>query len=353
MIDGKSHPIRKGGFNTKKEAQIIAAEIEANLAKGIGATLKKIPFNEYFAGWIELYKKNKVSATTFEHYRYSVKAIETYFLNTTIQDIKRHDYQNFLNSLGKNKAKETVAKINGHIKACVKDAIEDQLIHIDFTRKATLIWENDSKTVEEKHLNFDESQKLFKALFSKCNEGLGYSLLLLALTSGLRFGELVGLTKKDFDFTNDTINVNKTWSYKKITDVGFSPTKNVQSKRKIKLDSITMQHFKELFKTLPTNINQLVFFSPASKYQVISNTNANKLLRKTLSELNIEPITVHGLRHTHASLLLYKNASIHYVSERLGHGDIETILKKYTHVLKELRIRDEQVAIETFAAMII
>ncbi|MFF5994698.1 tyrosine-type recombinase/integrase [Lysinibacillus sp. KU-BSD001] len=100
-------------------------------------------------------------------------------------------------------------------------------------------------------------------------------------------------------------------------------------------------------------MNQLVFYSPESKYQVISNTNANKLLKKTLLELDIEPITVHGLRHTHASVLLYKNASIYYVSERLGHGDIENTLKEYTHVLKELRLRDEQLAINTFEEMIV
>lgn len=72
-----------------------------------------------------------------------------------------------------------------------------------------------------------------------------------------------------------------------------------------------------------------------------------------MDSLNIEPITVHGLRHTHLSVLLYKKASIHYVSERLGHCDIETTLKEYTHVLKEIRIQDEQVTIRTFEDMIV
>lgn len=49
--------------------------------------------------------------------------------------------------------------------------------------------------------------------------------------------------------------------------------------------------------------------------------------------LDIEPISVHEIRHTHASVLLYKKESIHYVSERLGHSDIETTLKEATHVL--------------------
>ena len=348
MINGKSQPIRKGGFNTKLEAEVAASEIQSKLAKGLSPALKKIPFYDYFENWIELYKKNKVSATTFTHYMYSLKAVQQYFTAIPIQDIKRSDYQLFLNQLGANKAKETVAKINGHIKACVKDAIEDQIIHNDFTRKTNLFWANKAKTGEEKHLNFVDSQKLLKALYNKRNDGLGYSLLLLAATSGMRYGELIGLTKKDFDFEKNRITINKTWAYKKVTGAGFAPTKNEQSKRIIKMDTVTMQHFSELFKTIPTNINELVFYSPESRYKVISNTTTNKLLRKTLLELDIEPITVHGLRHTHASVLLYQNTSIHYISERLGHGDIETTLKEYTHVLKELRLKDEKTLTNLF-----
>jgi integrase len=167
----------------------------------------------------------------------------------------------------------------------------------------------------------------------------------------MRFEELVGLTRKDFNFVNNTITVNKTWGYKKNSPKGFGPTKNEQSNRVIKMDIKTMNHFKKLFNLTPISLNQLVFYSPSSKYQVISNTNANKLLKKLLKDLKINPITLHGLRHSHGSILLYKKASIHYVSERLGHGDIETTLKVYTHVLKELRIEDEQLSMKTFEQM--
>lgn len=353
-IDGKYRPIRKGGFRTKKEAQIAAAEVETQLAKGLIPVLKKVPLDEYFENWIKLYKAQKVTAVTLAHYNYSLKAIRDYFCNKPIQDIKRQDYQLFLNQLGEGKAKKTVAKINGHIKACVKDAIEDQIIPIDFTRKTDLNWTVQAKKASEKHLSFNESKLLLQTICSKLEEGLGYSFLFLAITSGMRYEELIGLTRKDFDFVNQTISVNKTWGYKKNSPEGFGPTKNEKSNRIIKMDQTTMNHFKELFKSTPTNLNQLVFYSSASKYKVISNTNVNKLLKKLLNELNIDSsLTLHGLRHTHGSILIYKKASIHYVSERLGHSDIETTLRVYTHVLKELRIEDEQLSTKTFEQMII
>lgn len=313
----------------------------------------KVPFYEYFENWIELYKAPIISTTTLKHYEYSLSAIKNYFSNTPIQDIKRHDYQKFLNCFGNSKAKETVVKVHGHIKSCVKDAMEEQLILIDFTRKTQPTWSVEAKRSIEKHLNYYESKRLLQSLWSKINDGLGYSLILLGLTSGMRFGELVGLTRNDFNFDNNTINVNKTWGYKKDSPLGFGKTKNEQSNRVIKMDRLTMNHFYKLFTNTPINIHQLVFYSPESKYKVISNTNANKLLKKLLIDLNIEPITFHGLRHTHASVLLYKKTSIHFVSERLGHSDIETTLKEYTHVLKELRMQDEQVTVRTFENMIV
>ncbi|MGG4155874.1 tyrosine-type recombinase/integrase [Peribacillus muralis] len=137
------------------------------------------------------------------------------------------------------------------------------------------------------------------------------------------------INKNDFDFDNNLINTNKTWGYTRRTSEGFGPTKNEQSNRIIRMDKPTMRIFEKLFLLMPTNLHQLVFFSPTSKYKVISITNANKLLDKVLTDLNIEPITVHGLRHTDASVLLYKKVSIYYVSELLGH-------KRYRDHIKRL-----------------
>ncbi|MDU5947026.1 MAG: tyrosine-type recombinase/integrase, partial [Paenibacillus macerans] len=79
---------------------------------------------------------------------------------------------------------------------------------------------------------------------------------------------------------------------------------------------------------------------------------ANKALATALKNLNIENIiSVHGCRHTHASILLYKRRSIYYVSERLGHEDIQTTLETYAHILKELREQDDKGTIKTFEAM--
>lgn len=109
-----------------------------------------------------------------------------------------------------------------------------------------------------------------------------------------------------------------------------------------------MKHFKYLSHTGTSNLHQLVFYYPNSKYKIIGNTQVNKLLKTLLYTLGIYSITVHGLRHTHASVLLYKKVSIQYVSQRLWHSNIETTLKKYAHLVKELYEEDEQKTVNLF-----
>lgn len=349
MVNGKSRPIRKGGFKTKKEAQIAAAEVEAELAKGIAPHLKPEPFNDYFKNWIKVYK-NHVGKNTKERYLTTYNTINDYFGDKPIQNIRKREYQKFLNNYGKTRAKSTVRKLNSHIRACVKEAIDEGIIRVDFTRNINITGE-EGKRSDEKHLGYTDSKILLNEIYKNLHVSPTYYILLLALTTGMRFGEIVGLTRNDFNFFNNTINIDKTWGYTSKMHEGFGLTKNEQSVRMIKVDARTMSEFKKFFDRTPENITKLVFYSPSSKYKVISNGATNKLLGNTLKRIKSDSISVHGLRHTHASVLLYKGVSIYYVSERLGHKDIQTTMNEYAHVIKELRTRDEKKSINVYERM--
>lgn len=346
-VDGKYKPIRKGGFRTKAEAKAAAYEIEYKLSKGYRIHNEPIPFAEYFKDWFTLYKTN-VTKQTLNHYEYTLKFIDEYFDDKPIQNIRRNDYQRFLNEIGEKYSKETTSKIHGHIKAAVDHAVEDEIIRINFANKVTVTGKP-PKEKSEKHLEFEESQKLYEGLFKRLDKGLSYYGVLLLLVSGIRFEELVGLTRNDFDFEKNTISINKVWGYNNRMKKGFGPTKNEQSVRTIGIDPKVMKEFKKLFLRMPDNIHRLVFFSPGSKYKVISNNAVNKSLKKTLDDLGIKnKITPHELRHTHASALIYKKASIIYVSERLGHTSPDITYKRYAHVMKELRKEDEKIAVNIY-----
>lgn len=348
MVNGKPAPIRKGGFKTKAEAEAAAAEIEQQLRKGITPHLKPEPFADYFDEWLKLYKTD-VAGNTLERYKNTAETIRQHFGSAPIQSITKRSYQAFLNGYARSHTRESTRKLNTHIRACVRDAIDEGVLHVDFTRNAVLSGEKESKRPEDKALDYFEAKRLMRALEEPTE--LSHYLILLGLASGARFAEMVGLTRPDFDFEANTIRIDKTWGYTKKMHDGFGPTKNGKS-RIIKMNPKIMDKFRRLFETTPDNIYRLVFYSPSSKYKVLSNGAANKTLEAVLRRLNIEPISIHGLRHTHASILLYKRVSVLYVADRLG-DDVDTINTYYAHIIKELRAEDEKNTVKIIDEMAI
>ncbi|GGB43348.1 integrase [Lentibacillus populi] len=348
MVNGQSRPIRKSGFRTKKEAQVAAADVESDLRKGVVPHLQLEPFDEYFASWVKTFKTD-ITDNTLVRYRNSLQAIKEEFEGVPIQNINKRTYQAFLNEYGETHAKETTRKLNIHIRACVRNAIDEGIIRVDFTRGAVITGKEGKKKID-KYLGYDDGKKLLKTIIERLDKSMTYYLLLLALTSGMRFGEIVGLTRKDFDFVNNTISINKTWGYSANMQQGWGSTKNGEE-RVIKMDVETMKLFKKLFMTKPDNIKKLVFYSPQSMYHVISNGTSNKVLRGLLKDLKLKRVSLHSMRHTHASILLYEGVSFYYVSKRLGHKDLETTLNTYSHVIKEMEERDENKSTGVFEKM--
>ncbi|PPA70184.1 tyrosine-type recombinase/integrase [Jeotgalibacillus proteolyticus] len=346
MINGKYKPIRKGGFTSKKECQIAAAEVEKSLMLGKNPQFAKTPFPEYFESWIKLHKSH-VSPATKKRYENTLNTVEQYFLNKNLQDITKDDYVHFLKDYGRTRAKESVRKVNTQIRACVQEAIFQELITKDFTYGVTITGSVEAKKPDEKYLDYNDYSKLLKAVSERLNDSLGYYAILLGLKTGMRFAEIVGLTRKDFNFKESTIKVDKTWDYKE--GRGMTKTKNEDSERMITVDKTTMAAFKELFKNLPPNVNDLVFFNPSQKSHVITNAWVNKILKKLCSTLEIKNITFHGLRHTHCSVLLYRKYSVQFISKRLGHRDIETTLRVYSHLLKEQLTEENERLVEDLA----
>lgn len=126
----------KGGFRTKKEAELAAAEISNKLNKGHDINAGDQLFSEYIRNWFEIYKKNKHSLSHEKNIELSVELAEQYFIGVKIKDINRDMYQKFLNSISEKYAYETVRKRHTYIKSCLKYAIEDGVIFRDPTYKA-------------------------------------------------------------------------------------------------------------------------------------------------------------------------------------------------------------------------
>lgn len=174
-------------------------------------------------------------------------------------------------------------------------------------------------------------------------------MLTLQLATGIRIGEVMALQFKDFNFLRNTLNIEKAWDYHDTND--FKPTKN-RDTRVISVDKATMAILKQLY---DFQLSQKVIDSKQRIFAVngkIPDVNSvNKALKRSCKRADVQTVTSHAMRHTHASILLLNDVSLAYISRRLGHKDITMTANTYSHVLKELEARSEKESAHVFSNM--
>ena len=249
--------------------------------------------------------------------------------NLKIREINRITYQEILNKYAENHERQSTMDFHHQLKAAILDAVDEGLISKDPTRKA-IIKGKAPREKKVKYLNQFELQKLISDLDLKNEINFDWLIYLVAKT-GLRFSEALAITPKDFDFPRQILNVDKTWNYKE--SGGFEPTKNKSSERKVQLDWQTVIQFSELIKEMEED--KPIFIS-----KKIYNSTINDILKRHCNNVGISVISIHGLRHTHASILLYAGVSIASVAHRLGHASMSTTQKTYLHIIQELENTD-------------
>jgi len=336
--DGKRKSKSKGGFKTKREAQIYANELENLKARNFISQNSKTPFPAYFWSWFVTYKESSVSERTELTYRNAFNVLKKHLSGIPIEDMDRRLYRKFIAEFGKDHAKSTVSKFNSLYHACVKDAMYDGDITKDFIAGTDIAY-NRNKTRKIDYLNIEETKKITNYLTTTLNHNFTSKyMILLAIATGARLGEIQALTWKDINFNFHTIDINKSWNE---TTKKFQPTKNESSKRIIRVDKTTLNFIQDL----KQNHHDMVF---VNQYDTIPTSSAvNKTLRTCLKELEINKPSFHfhSIRHTHVAYLLSKNIDLYIISKRLGHSDISTTSRVYSYLIDEYKNRaDDQIS---------
>ena len=297
-------------------------------------------FCEYYAKWITVYKKGAIRQVTMDKYLMTQKWLEKLIPDLKICDLNRIAYQQLLNDYAEYHERQTTMDFHHQLKGAVLDAVDEGLIDRDPTRKAVIKGKAPS-TKKIKYLNQFELHTLLASLELKDEVNWDYFILLVAKT-GMRFSEALALTPKDFDFYHQTLSISKTWDYKGAG--GFQPTKNKSSVRKIQIDWQSVIRFSELVKGLPDD--QPIFVDGK-----VYNSTVNDVLSRHCERCNIPVISIHGLRHTHASLLLFTGVSIASVARRLGHSSMTTTQKTYLHIIQELENKDIDLVMRSLSGL--
>ena len=298
-------------------------------------------FCDYYGQWIEVYKKDAIRDSTMAKYNMSHKWVEKLAPELTMENLTRTAYQQLLNDYAKEHERQTTLDFHHQLKGAILDAVDDGLIERDPTRKA-IIKGKTPRAKKIKYLNQFELHTLIAHLDIKEEVNWDWFILLVAKT-GMRFSEALAVTPADFDFSRQTLSVSKTWDYK--GDGGYLPTKNKSSVRKIQIDWQVVVKFSELVKNMPQD--KPIFVGDTKIY----NSTVNDVLTRHCKACGIPVISIHGLRHTHASLLLFAGVSIASVARRLGHASMTTTQKIYLHIIQELENKDADLVMRTLSGL--
>ncbi|MBF1334469.1 MAG: site-specific integrase [Megasphaera micronuciformis] len=297
-------------------------------------------FYKYYERWIHIYKEGAIRDVTMKKYEITLVWLKKLVPQLSLCDLNRITYQKLLNDYAAVHERQTTMDFHHQLKAAILDAVDDGMIERDPTRKA-IIKGKTPRVKKIKYLNQFELHTLLSSLKLPPQINWDWLILLIAKT-GMRFSEALALTPKDFDFARQSLSVERTWDYK--GKGGFMPTKNKSSVRKIQLDWQTIIQFSELIKGLPED-------EPIFIRGRVFNSTVNSILARHCKAQNIPIISIHGLRHTHASLLLFAGVSIASVARRLGHASMTTTQKTYLHIIQELENRDIDLVMRSLSGL--
>ena len=305
-------------FATRREANDWEHDFKNSLTIGTGIT-----FSNLVAAYLE-YIIPRIKETTLESKKTIIATkILPYFGNKVLKDISGNDIAKWQTLMIKSNASKTYIKtINTHLSAIFNYAkkfygLQVNPLHITGSIGRRLSDRMDFYTIDEFH-------KFYSAVKDRPESKIIFPLLFF---SGMRVGELLALTKKDFNYEKHTVSINKTYTRLHKRDVITDP-KTPTSIRTIKLPNF-------IFELLDEYISQLYDYSPSDRLFVVSRAYLLGEMLRGAQKANLKRIRIHDLRHSHASVLINKNYSPALISKRLGHTNITTTLQIYAHLYPE------------------
>lgn len=324
---------RKRGFKTKKAAIEAESELYLDLTKG-GNISSDISFLDYFKNWIKVNKENQVTQSTLNRYYNALNVFDEKFGEISIKDVSQLQYREMLKEYAEGKfiggrkegrTKASVRKLNNCFSQAFKDALNEKLIYKDPTWNTPIYEKKKTKLEEDKFMSLRE-YKLLKQQ-SKTKNELSYLFIYMLIATGARFSEIRNLKRSHLHKDNNTVDI--------------PGTKTKSAKRTIKITSTDMNHILKVINSRTIDFeNGYIFHTGVT---LITNKAVTTTMKNILS-INklLSHYTLHSLRHTHASMLLAKGFSIQYVSKRLGHSNIEITWRVYSHLLEELKDKEDE-----------
>ncbi len=311
---------------TKKKAKEAMRELEDQIAKGIYFPDKKIPlFSKVAKDWL-VCKKPNVRHSSWKMYEMLLRRHLSEFNDLKINRVTVTKVESFISNKQADKMNlSTLRRIITTFNQVMKYAVRHRYIGYNPVRDAER--PRDQGGEEKPHIRILAPEEI--NVFLDAESDLKYKTLLrLAIFSGARQGEILGLKWIDVDWYNNLIHIQRTYNHGK----WYRP-KSKTSNRKIDLGPTMMSELKKWMLACPPSDLDLIF--PNETGNPLDQSNMLKsCFYPCLKKAGIERIRFHDLRHTYASLLIEQGENIKYIQSQLGHSSPTVTLDVYAHLMK-------------------
>lgn len=302
---------------------------------------------DYFLKEIEKYKKGQVRQVTYNKYRSNGQFLIENFSDLVLSKMTADDYQQILNKYAETHEKSTTTDFHHQLAWALKRAYNvDGILKRDVTFDAKIPLGKKPSKKKQKFMEIADMRKLIQELKHENTPEANFFLILLK--TGLRFAEALGITLNDVDFDKKTVTINKTLDYKKHREGtrSFVPTKNKYSVRTIVVDDAVLYM---LWKNAKGADRDESIFYKIKGFQY--NSTLNNWLKRACQKAGVPEVTLHSLRHEHATYLVSQGISSMAVAERLGHADDTVTRSVYIHRLETEKARDNREIAQKIASL--
>ena len=337
--------------SSKREAEKELAKFITSIEGGCTYSAKKVTLNDFSKQWLETYVKPNLSPTTYQSYNEKLnKHILPYLGNKRLDKIKPLDLDNLYNFLltkptnrkDKNGNYKTLSPASVHRAHEILSSIFSNALRWDIVPYNPYTKVVQPKFKHTKMTCYDEetSKRLINALLKKAP--IKYKcFVILAILTGFRCGELVGLHWDDIDFKNHKISIKRSAYYLSGQPTSEKSPKTDLSTRTIAVPSICFDLLKQwrceqgkMRLALGKSWKGAENVFTTADGRIMNPATGPKWFSSFLTRNGFPHIRFHDLRHTFATLLISGNVDVKTVSHKLGHASTDTTLKFYVHDLE-------------------
>ncbi|GKU80192.1 tyrosine-type recombinase/integrase [Paenibacillus sp. L3-i20] len=341
MVNGKRKTRR--GFKTRTEAKKAREALSTDMNRGVHFDPAKGTYGEYFVEWLSAHKVEETTTKLYQSF-YDCHIKDKELGNILLSKLSAFDIKKFISHLKKDGKREGEGLADASVKrmyATVDASLNDaEALGLIIKNPTSNLKKSEKPKVEKKEREIWSNDSVKYVLSNSKGSTRYWIAFFLAVMTGMRQGEILGLKWKDIDFDKNIIKIRR--SLRKDTAKEKS-TKNVSSYRIISISPLTAAFLREHQDIIGIERKNLGSNYQDNDYVVCSRLGTPARASKVLAtwytlcdkfKPEHEPnITFHDLRHQSASIMLNEREDIRVVSQLLGHSTVATTLNTYSHLL--------------------